>query len=262
MLRRRNWYIGEHGRVGDQRMKQVIVIPARMKGTRLPGKPLIDLCGKPMVQRVWERCVGVLSENEVYVATEDAEIVEFCEGKGIQVVNTGPAESAIARVKLFADVVNADGYINIQGDEPLANQSDIRTILEYNRKWPGRVVCGKTKATKEEFYDISKAKVVCAWNNRLLYSTRAGVPLSNQGGFVCAERAIWLYGFPKNALDQYYNGGQYARLEGIEDNEIIRFLELGVEVYCADVIGDSWAVDVPQDVEVVRTQLRERGEGV
>jgi 3-deoxy-manno-octulosonate cytidylyltransferase (CMP-KDO synthetase) len=238
-------------------MKQIIVIPARMSGTRLPGKPLIKINGQTIIYHVWDRCSQVHPAEDIYIATEDQVIVEYCQSKGINCVNTGPAETAIDRIKLFSDIISADTYINVQGDEPIANMKDIQTLLDYNGKHPDRVIFGKAEANEEEFGDYSKAKVVCAPDGRLLYSSRAGIPLSNKGTFVGAERAIWLYAFNKDALDKYHDGSKTARLEKMEDNEIIRFLEIGVPVYCTDMIGDSWAVDEPKDLDIVKQKMDE-----
>ncbi len=232
------------------------MIPARMGGTRLPGKPLIQINGNPMIFHVWQRCLKVFAREDIYIATEDQVIVDYCTGVGIQVVNTGPANSAIDRLKLFADFIQANTYINVQGDEPIINPEDIASIANYAKAHPTRVVFGKTAATEDEFFDVSKAKVVCALDGKLLYSSRAGIPLSPKGKFVQAERAIWVYAFPKTALDAYFAGDALTSLDKIEDNEIIRFLEIGVDVYCTSVIGDSWAVDEPKDIEVVESRLR------
>ena len=239
-------------------MKQVIVIPARMKGTRLPGKPLIEINGKAMIYHVRERCSKVISGGNIYVATEDIEIEDYCKDNDINCVVTEKAETAIDRIKLFSDVIEADAYINVQGDEPVVNTNDISTILNYNRQYPDRVVFGKTEANIEEFYDHSKAKVVCALDGRLLYSSRAGIPLNNNGEFVSAERAIWIYAFNRDALDRYHDAKDMTVLDKLEDNEIIRFLEIGVPVYCVNVVGDSWAVDEPKDLEIVK-QLMAQG---
>jgi 3-deoxy-manno-octulosonate cytidylyltransferase (CMP-KDO synthetase) len=237
-------------------MKQVIVIPARMKGTRLPGKPLILINGTPLIKHVWDRCVKIHEADKIFVATEDDEIVEYCNNNGIQCIKTGKAETAIDRIKLVSDIVSADGYINVQGDEPIINIKDIATILSYNKEHPDRVVFGKTKATEAEFNDYSKAKVVCNKQGKLLYSSRAGIPINNKGKFVGAERAIWIYAFNKQALDAYHSSSGETILDMTEDNEIIRFLEIGIPVYCTDLIGDSWAVDEYKDLEIVSKRLQ------
>ena len=239
-------------------MKQVIVIPARMKGTRLPGKPLIKLLGKTMLWRVWDRCRQVHSEEEIYVATEDDVIYDYCNNSGINCVVTGKASTAIDRIKLFSDSIVADSYINVQGDEPIVNINDIKKILEYNLEHPERIIFGKTRANQKEFEDTSKAKVVCELNGKLLYSSRAGIPINIKSGYISAFRAIWIYAFNKQALDLYHSYNNGTPLEVIEDNEIIRFLEIGLPVYCVDVTGDSWAVDIPQDIEIVERKLKEK----
>ena len=237
-------------------MNQVIVIPARMKGTRLPGKPLIEIMGKAIIHHVWDRCRQVVESENIYIATEDDEIDLYCKNNNIQCVVTQSAETAIDRIKYFSDLIPADAYINIQGDEPIVNVHDIETLLAYNRRYPDRVVFGKTNANAEEFNDYSKAKVVCDQEGKLLYSSRAGIPINNQGKFVSAERAIWLYAFYKKALDEYNQNQGKTYLDMIEDNEIIRFLEIGISVYCIDMVGDSWAVDEPKDLAIVEQKLK------
>lgn len=232
-------------------MKQVVVIPARMKGNRLPGKPLIDIAGKPMIEHVWNRAIKVHNKEKVFIATEDEIIKTFCEKNNMNCVLTDNASTAIERIKLFSDIIKADSYINLQGDEPIVNVKDLKTILNYNKQFPNRVVFGKAECNQEEFNDFSKAKVVCDLNNKLLYSSRAGIPLNNKGNFVKAHRAIWLYAFNKKSLNKYYEYSKGTPLENMEDNEIVRFLEIGIDVYCVDMIGDSWAVDEVKDIEIV-----------
>ena len=242
-------------------MEQIIVIPARMKGTRLPGKPLIKILDKTIIWRVWNRCRQVHPSEKIFVATEDIEIKNHCERSGINCVVTARANTAIDRIKLFSDIIKADAYINVQGDEPLINTKDILSILEYNQRYPDRVVFGKSTANIQEFHDISKAKVVCDFNGKLLYSSRAGIPINNKGEFVSAERAIWIYAFSKSALNNYFNYNEQTPVEKIEDNEIIRFLEIGIPVYCIDVIGDSWAIDEEKDLKIVQDLiLREKNQ--
>jgi 3-deoxy-manno-octulosonate cytidylyltransferase (CMP-KDO synthetase) len=236
-------------------MKQIIIIPARMKGTRLPGKPLILINGLPLIQHVWDRCIKVHESEFVFVATEDEEINLYCKNNGINCILTPNAETAIDRIKFVSDIIYADGYINVQGDEPIVNIEDIKKILLFNRDFPDRVVFGKTVATEQEFNDFSKAKVVCDKDGRLMYSSRAGIPINNKGKFVKAERAIWIYGFNKIALDAYHENSGVTTLDTLEDNEIIRFLELGIPVYCIDLIGNSWAVDEFKDIKIVEEKI-------
>jgi len=209
-----------------------------------------------MIKHVWERAIKIHNKNKVFIATEDEIIKTFCEKNNMNCVLTDSASTAIERIKLFSDVINADSYINLQGDEPIINIKDLRTILDYNKQFPKRVVFRKAECNKEEFNDFSKAKVVCDLNNKLLYSSRAGIPLNNKGNFVKAHRAIWLYAFNKKSLNIYFEYSKGTQLETIEDNEIIRFLEIGIDVYCVDMIGDSWAVDEEKDIEIVIQKMK------
>lgn len=239
-------------------MNQIIVIPARLKGTRLPGKPLIEILGRSMIWRVWNQCQKVHPKEKIFIATEDIEILNHCNHHGLNCIVTGKANTAIDRIKLFSETIQADAYINVQGDEPIINTQDISTVLKYNQKYPTRVVFGKTSANKTEFFDVSKAKVVCGLDGRLLYSSRAGIPIDSQGQFVSAERAIWIYAFTKDHLNKYHKHKEQTPLEKIEDNEIIRFSEIGIPVYCVDLVGDSWAVDEKKDLEIVENLIIKR----
>lgn len=234
----------------------VIVIPARMHGTRLPGKPLVRIAGKAMIHHVWDRCALVYPPENIFIATEDAEIENYCNLNRLQCVTTPKANSAIDRIYLFSKQVEAQTYINVQGDEPIVNPKDIETIVKYALANRNNVVFGKTMATKSDFEDYSKAKVVCDLEGRLLYSSRAGIPINNKGEFVEAERAIWIYGFPALSLSKYYESYGSTNLDEIEDNEILRFLEVGEPVYCVDVIGDSWAVDEFKDIAIVESKMK------
>ena len=89
-----------------------------------------------------------------------------------------------------------------------------------------------------------------------LYSSRAGIPLNNKGKYVSAERAIWLYAFNKYALKKYFEFSGKTKLDLLEDNEIIRFLEINIPVYCTDMIGDSWAVDEEKDLKIVEDRMK------
>lgn len=239
--------------------KQVAVIPARMSGTRLPGKPLIILNGLPMIHHVWLRTCDAFDKEDIYVATEDDVIFDYCEANAIQCVKTPKAPTAIDRIKLVSDEIQADVFINVQGDEPVINPADISRIANYSREHPDRIVFGKAPANEVEFFDLSKAKVVCSRDGKLLYSSRAGIPISNTGEFRGAQRAIWIYAFPKFALDAYYHAQGQTELDEIEDNEILRFQEIGLDVFCVDVIGNSWAVDEPKDIKIVEEMLTESG---
>ena len=111
-------------------MKIIVVIPARYTSSRFPGKPLIDLLGKTMIERVWERCCLAHPKEEVYVATEDQRIVDHCIQKGIQcILTTDHCLTGTDRIAEVAQQIKADYYVNVQGDEPVINPDDIKNII-------------------------------------------------------------------------------------------------------------------------------------
>jgi len=237
--------------------KKIIVIPARMKSSRLSGKPLIKISGQTILERVYKKCLKVMHKNNIYVATESKEIVDFCASKKIKCINTGRAKTALDRIGKFSYYINADIYINVQGDEPVINIKDIRKILNLNYFYQDKVVFGKAKCDKTTFYDHSKAKVVVGKRNRVLYSGRGQIPLSISGKFLEAYKAVWIYSLPKKLIRKYLKNGQ-SKLEKLEGNEILRFLEMGVDSYAIDLKGDNWAVDEKKDLKIVEKILNKK----
>lgn len=233
----------------------IIVIPARMSSARLPGKPLIDIAGLPMIHHVWNRAISVLNSEDVIIATEDKEIEDYCLSNNLNCMLTNRTFTGEEKVKLVSDKILAKTYMCVLGDEPLINTNDLKTIRNAARLYPDIVLMGRKMIDESDFYDHSKAKIVFDLNDRLLYASRAGFPLTPKGKFDKAYKAIWLYSFSKTTLDEYFNSPP-TPLEKIESLGILRFLELGIEVKCIDLIGDSWAVDEPKDIKIVENRLQ------
>ena len=112
-------------------MKAVAVIPSRYGSTRLPGKPLLDICGKPLIQRVWDVVARVHGLDEIIVATDDERIAKVVQEFGGKVMMTSPdCQSGSDRVREVAQTVDADVYVNVQGDEPLLEPAAIEKLLD------------------------------------------------------------------------------------------------------------------------------------
>lgn len=241
-------------------MKSVIVIPARMKSTRLPGKPLVTIKGKSLVQRTWEQCCKAFSADKVYVATDHSKIKKHCENLGIQVIMTsGNCLTGTDRVAEIANIIEADYYINVQGDEPLINPQDILDVNEATKSYNGEIINGYAEVNDVGMWkSFSTPKVVCRQDGRLLYMSRAAIPGNKTGNFVKSWRQVCVYAYPKAALDAFVAVEQKTELEELEDLEILRFLELGYDVRMVKLSSDSIAVDHPEDVEKVIARLHER----
>ena len=222
-----------------------------MQSTRLPGKPLIKINGVTILERVHKKCEKVLDKKRIFIATESQEIVDFCKKKNLNCINTGKANTALDRIGKFSYHVDSDIYINVQGDEPVINIKDIKKIIKCSSYYKNSVLFGKAACDKKTFYDYSKAKVVVDSNNRVLYTSRAGIPLNIKGKFVKAFKAVWIYSLPKKIIRKYLSNAQ-GKLEFLEQNEVVRFLEMGINTYAIDLSGNSWAVDEKKDLSVIK----------
>ena len=239
-------------------MKYIVVIPARFKSTRFPGKPLIDLAGKTMIQRVYEQCTKVIPSELIYVATEDKRIQDHCHDLGIQCLLTSEdCLTGTDRVAEVAASIDADYYVNLQGDEPLFDPGDIASIIEAIEKKSGPIYNGYCSILSEqEHKSTSVPKVVFRNDGRLLYMSRAAIPGNKANSFHFAYRQVCIYAFPKSALKAFANQKEKTRFEKEEDIEILRFLEMGYEVEMIEMSSKSIPIDKPEDVDSVLLKLR------
>jgi len=241
----------------NSHLTYAVVIPARYKSSRFPGKPLIDICGKPMIQHVWQLCCTAVGVDKVYVATDDntiASVVTEFGGKTILTTNTcltGTDRLAEANKKLDCDFI-----INVQGDEPLINPNDILTVIKEYRYYPDRVINAMCAIeSQEEFDSLNVPKGVCDKNSSLLYMSRAGVPLSKEGQFSFAYKQVCIYAFSRKHLETFHALTKKSPLEQVEDIEILRFLEEGIKVQMVKIKQGSLAVDIPSDVDKIMKKM-------
>lgn len=239
-------------------MEYCVIIPARYQSSRLPGKPLIDLAGLPMVIRTYNQCIKACPAEKVYVATDDIRIEEVCNSYGIQVIMTSTeCMTGTDRIAECTKYIEADVYINVQGDEPLFNPEDLKEIIKASSKYPEEVLNGFCEIESEASYkSVSTPKVVCRPDGRLLYMSRAAIPSNKALKFEKAWRQVCVYSFPKKALMEFNSNKEKSQLESIEDIEILRFLELGWEVRMLKLSNSSIAVDTPEDVVLVEEAIK------
>lgn len=239
----------------------IIVIPARYESSRLPGKPLLELLGISMLKRTFNRCTQVFAKDQIYVATDDQRIVDHCEQAGMPVVMTSAdCLTGTDRVAEVAQKIEADIYINVQGDEPVINPNDILAVYKSAVAHPGEIINGMCAITNEGlFFNPSIPKVVVRPDGRLLYMSRASVPTSKTLEFITAQRQICIYSYTREALNHFSQHGRKTPMESIEDIEILRFLELGYEVRMVTLSDDSVAVDTIEDIARVEAAIRDRG---
>lgn len=240
-------------------MDFIIVIPARYASSRLPGKSLIEINGKSVLERTYNQCLKAVSANKIFVATDDERIKDHCESKGMQVVMTSTeCLTGTDRVAEVAQHIDAKYYINVQGDEPLMNPKDILDTIKATKDFPGDIINGFAPIIDDEQYKSSSIpKLVFRPDGRLLYMSRSPIPGNKDKEFVKAWRQICIYAFTKQALEAFVKENKKTPLENEEDIEILRFLELGYEVRMIPLSSESVAVDNPEDVERVKQKLEE-----
>lgn len=240
-------------------MKTAVIIPARYASSRYPGKPLVPLLGKPMVIWVAERAMAAVGRENVYIATEDDRISDVVRASGFQALMTSSsALTGTDRVAEAAGKVQADCYINLQGDEPLVNPQDILHIVETKQQHPDLIINAYTWVGQEEDpKSVNIPKVITNESGLMVYMSRQCIPGFKDTAMAPDKimKQVCIYAFSKDELDAYRAFGRKGRLEATEDIEILRFLELNRKVLMVEATPGSLAVDVPSDVEPVEREL-------
>jgi len=235
-------------------MKILGVIPARYESSRFPGKPLVDICGKPMIWWVYNQVEKVNKIDEVYVATDDKRIEKACLSYNMNVIMTSKEhKTGTDRVAEVAQLIEADYYINIQGDEPLIEPQNIQKIVDLcgAEGKDFEIVNVMTKIRNKE--DIQKStivKVIFNENNDLIYLSRLQIPFSKNGESIQYYKHLGLYSLTRNAL-LFFAKTPRAKIEKIEDIEMLRFLENGYKIKMLEVTSETIAIDVKEDLENV-----------
>jgi 3-deoxy-manno-octulosonate cytidylyltransferase (CMP-KDO synthetase) len=238
-------------------MKYAVVIPARYQSSRFPGKPLVDILGKTMIQRVWERCCKAVDAQIVYVATDSEQIKQVCTSFGAQVIMTSSdcltGTDRLAEANL---VLNCDFIINVQGDEPLIEPEDIRSVIAEYQQFPETVINAMCPIIiEEEFRSFTVPKVVTSKTGNLLYMSRSPIPVTKNNDFSFGFKQVCIYAFSKEHLVFFSSLKQKTKIEEVEDIEILRFLENDIPVKMLEVKSSSIAVDVPTDIDKVISRI-------
>ena len=233
------------------------VIPARYQSSRFPGKPLADICGKPMIWWVYQQAKKVPGLDEVWVATDDHRIVESCKQYNLNVQMTSDRHpTGTDRLCEIAQSRIADFYVNIQGDEPTIEPDVIQSVIDHFKAYPGHQVINTMTAIQDS-NDILRDTVVKAVANEsghLIYLSRAPVPYPKSGQEITYYRHMGLYGITREKL-QFYQTHSRGRIERTEDIEMFRFLENGESISILEVTSQTVAVDRPEDIEKVRKRM-------
>lgn len=244
-------------------MNSIVVIPARMASTRLPGKPLADIAGEPMIVRVWRQAVAA-EVGPVVVAAAEREIAEAVEHAGGRAVLTAPGlPSGSDRVFEALKVIDAhetyDTVVNLQGDLPALNPAYVRAVTEVLAPTGADIATLAAEIDNEADYDnTSVVKPVVSWDTtgmrgRALYFTRARAPAGDGPLY----HHIGIYAFTRAALSRFVKL-EPSPLEKREKLEQLRALEAGMRIAVGRVPHVPLSVDTPEDLAKARKLLSER----
>jgi 3-deoxy-manno-octulosonate cytidylyltransferase (CMP-KDO synthetase) len=225
------------------------VIPARLNSTRLTRKVLRPLVGRFMVEWVWRAAVACRLMDPVVVATDAAEVADACRRQAIPVLLTSPnCVSGSDRVREAALHIDADIYVNIQGDEPTLTPDFFPPLLRLFDRPQVEVATLAVPCPAAEFANPNAVKVVVALDGRALYFSRATIPFDRDcTGFIGYRKHLGIYAYRKAALERFATLPP-SPFETLEKLEQLRFLENGIDIYVAEAPRDTIGVDTEEDL--------------
>lgn len=242
-------------------MKTICVIPARYASTRLPGKPLKDICGKPMICRVFERAKLAEKISEVIVATDDERIFQAVEeNSGRAMMTRADHKTGTDRLAEVAEKFpDVDVIVNVQGDEPLIEGGLIdELVAEFERDENLQMATVATELHEEsDMKNPNNVKVVTDKNNDALYFSRSLIPYPRNSGKSKVYKHIGIYAYRRKFLLNYSNM-ESTPLEQSESLEQLRALENGYKIRVIKSDCKFIGVDTPEDLELVNKIYREK----
>lgn len=238
-------------------MKFIAIIPARYASTRFPGKPLVDIQGKPMVQHVYEKALNSGLFEKVIVATDDDRIRDTVIGFGGEVAMT--AENHQSGTDRCGEVINQlsdefDVVINIQGDEPFIHQSQLEELTNLFKSTPAQIGTLKKRLSNVgDVFNPNVVKVVSGIDKRALYFSRNPIPYvrdSDQSDWLSKQqffKHLGLYGYKSEVLKELVKLAP-SELEKSESLEQLRWLENGYSIFISETHHESIGIDTPEDL--------------
>ena len=240
----------------------LIVIPARYGSSRLPGKILKPLCGKPVIQHVYEACQNT-GLGEVLIATESPLVVQAAAQFGAKAVLTSEAcQSGTDRVFEAAQNRPEKLIINVQGDEPFIQTETVLAVANLLKNDPSCDISTAAFAMpdNEQVDNPNKVKAVLAHDGRALYFSRSRVPYKREKTPENLRAPYWhhcgIYGYRREALERFVKLPE-SPLEKLERLEQLRALEAGMVIKCAEIKPSGPAIDTAQDLAAAEAYYRQ-----
>jgi 3-deoxy-manno-octulosonate cytidylyltransferase (CMP-KDO synthetase) len=239
-------------------MNSIAIIPARLASTRLSRKMLREIAGKPLVGWAYEAVRSSPLLSDVIIATDSEEILAACRKHNWKAQMTSSAHrSGTERVHEVSNLIAADVYVNVQGDEPMVRPQQIAALLDVVKDPAVQVGTVKTPCPQEDIANPNAVKVVTAADGRALYFSRATIPFDRDGTAPPYFKHLGLYAYRKPALDFFVTQPE-STLEKSERLEQLRFLENGIAIYVGETSYDSVGVDTEDDFQRAAEILKNR----
>jgi 3-deoxy-manno-octulosonate cytidylyltransferase (CMP-KDO synthetase) len=238
-----------------------VIIPARFGASRLPGKPLADIHGKPLLAHVVARARSASGVDVVVVATDDERIAVAARQAGAEVVVTGPAETGTDRVALAARVMlpRPTLVVNLQGDEPLIEPAAIEALVHAMNEGGSEMATMARPLDEGEWERPEVVKVVTDRNGNALYFSRAPIPARREPGPSPLARAhVGMYAYTPAFLERFA-ALEPGRLEKEERLEQLRALEHGYRIRVVETTYRGFGVDTPEDLDRARALMASGG---
>ena len=241
-------------------MKTIAVIPARYASTRMPGKPLADVLGKPMIWWVYRAAKACAKLDDVLIATDDTRIADVCAQYDMKCVMTSPDhDTPTGRIWEVSTKVDADLYLQLMGDEPLVDPAAFDLILPDTLPDDACYVAVLTNVMQHpaDVVDFSNQKVVTNAAREVLMISRSPIPYPKGTLDFDYEKVTGIQLYSKQAL-QFYHDTPKSILERAEENDMMRYVENGRKVHAIVSPYKTVSVDTPKDLALVNEILKEK----
>lgn len=247
--------------------KIAAIIPARFASTRFPGKPVVSLCGKPMIQWVIEGVKTSHYVTDIYVATDHPEIAKVAESCGVRALMTSPdCQTGSDRVYQALQILKKENknyqyVLNVQGDEPLISKNYIDPLAQALLVDSNLDMATLSHPLSEsEIDNLNAVKVLTNQNSVAIYFSRFAIPFSRQqfvlGQFdSCVQKHIGLYGFKTDFLEKFCTAPQ-SQIEKAESLEQLRALYLGAQIKVISVSEPIQGIDTPEDLKTFEMKYK------
>lgn len=228
------------------------VIPSRYQSSRFPGKPLADICGRPMIWWVYQQALKVELLDGLIVATDDQRIVDVCSQYNMNCIMTSREhDTPTSRIFEVSTKMDYDYYVFIGGDEPLIEPEAIESVVIEVKDTNVDCVNAMTQIkTAPEVIDFTNIKVVTGTKGNLLYATRSPLPFPKGDLDFNYMKFVGIGAFSPVAL-KLYNETPKSKLERIEECDLLRFIEQDMPVKMVEVTCRNVSVDTPKDLNYV-----------